>query len=171
MRRKLIAAVSLVALAGAACTQDGRDDPAARTVPRETLLLGTEAGPLVVEVPSGSVLFDRPGTVASLGGSWLLSATWSEGSTLLRTVDGADALPASSVRLDGALDVRVVSESGGAVALMDPLPEGWDPEVPLPRSRTPIVVADPTRATETRTYDLRGNFEPEAFSTDDRRLF
>jgi hypothetical protein len=140
-------------------------------VPRETLLLGTEAGPLVVQVPSGSVLFDRPGTVSSLGGSWLLSAAPSGGSTLLRTVDGADAEPASTVRLDGTLDVRVVAESGGAVALMDPLPDDWDPQVPLPRSRTPIVVADPTGAAETRTYDLRGNFEPEAFSTDDRRLF
>ena len=87
------------------------------------------------------------------------------------TVDGADAEPASTVRLDGTLDVRVVAESGGAVALMDPLPDGWDPEVPLPRSRTPIVVADPTGAAQTRTYDLRGNFEPEAFSTDDRQLF
>jgi hypothetical protein len=109
--------------------------------------------------------------VASLGGSWLLSASPSEGSTLLSIVDGADAEAASTVRLDGTLDVRVVAESGGAVALMDPLPDGWDPEVPLPRSRTPIVVADPTGATETRTYDLRGNFEPEAFSTDDRQLF
>ena len=140
-------------------------------MPRETLLLSTQAGPLVVQVPSGSVLFDRPGTVASLGGSWLLSATPSAGSTLLETVDGADAEPASDVRLDGTLDVRVVSESGAAVALMDPLPDGWDPEVPLPRSRTSIVVADPTGAGQPRTYDLRGNYEPEAFSTDDRQLF
>ena len=147
------------------------DDAANRPVPRETLLLSTQAGPLVVQVPSGSVLFDRPGTVASLGGSWLLSATPSAGSTLLETVDGADAEPASDVRLDGTLDVRVVSESGAAVALTDPLPDGWDPEVPLPRSRTPIVVADPTGAEQPRTYDLRGNFEPEAFSTDDRQLF
>ena len=171
MRRKLIVALCVAALAGAACTQNVQDGAAGETVPRETLLLGTEAGPLVVQVPSGSVLFDRPGTVASLDGSWLLSATPSEGSTLLRTVDGADAEPASTLRLDGDLDVRVVAESGEAVALMDPLPDGWDPEVPLPRSRTPIVVADPTGAAETRTYDLRGNFEPEAFSTDDRQLF
>jgi len=101
----------------------------------------------------------------------LLSAATSEGSTVLQTVDASEAEPASTVRLDGTLDVRVVAESGGAVALMDPLPDGWDPEVPLPRSSTPIVVADPTGATQTRTYDLRGNFEPEAFSTDDRRLF
>jgi hypothetical protein len=171
MLRKLVVALSVVALGAAACTSDTPDGSASQPVPAETLLLGTEAGPLVVQVPSGSVLFDRPGTVASLGGSWLLSATPSAGSTLLSIVDGADAEAASTVRLDGTLDVRVVAESGGAVALMDPLPDGWDPEVPLPRSRTPIVVADPTGATETRTYDLRGNFEPEAFSTDDRQLF
>jgi len=171
MLRKLVVALSVAALGTAACTHETGDGKASQPVPRETLLLGTEAGPLVVQVPSGSVLFDRPGAVASLGGSWLLSATPSAGSTLLSIVDGADAGAASTVRLDGTLDVRVVAESGGAVALMDPLPEGWDPEVPLPRSRTPIVVADPTGVMEPRTYDLRGNFEPEAFSTDDRRLF
>ncbi len=171
MSRKLIVALSVAALAGAACTQDVQDGAAGRSVPRETLLLGTQAGPLVVQVPSGSVLFERPGTVASLGGSWLLSATPSEGSTLLEAVDGADAGPASTIRVDGSLDVRVVSETGAAVALMDPLPAGWDPQVPLPRSRTSVVVADPTGVRPTRTYDLRGNFEPEAFSTDDRRLF
>jgi hypothetical protein len=171
MPRKLMMALSVAALGVPACTQGAPDDAANRPVPRETLLLTTEAGPLVVQIPSGSVLFDRPGTVASLGGSWLLSATPSAGSTLLETVDGADAEPASNVSLDGTLDVRVVSESGSAVALTDPLPDGWDPEVPLPRSRTPIVVADPTGAGQPRTYDLRGNFEPEAFSTDDRQLF
>ena len=170
MLRKLMATVSVAALGLAACTK-APDDSANRPVPPETLLLSTQAGPLVVQVPSGSVLFERPGTVASLGGSLLLSATPSAGSTLLETVDGADAEPASDVRLDGTLDVRVVSESGAGVALMDPLPDGWDPEVPLPRSRTSIVVADPTGAEEPRTYDLRGNFEPEAFSTDDRQLF
>lgn len=171
MLRKLMVPLSVVALGLAACTQGVPDGAGDRPVPRETLLLSTQAGPLVVQIPSGSVLFDRPRTVASLGGSWLLSATLSAGSTLLETVDGADAESASDVSLDGTLDVRVVSESGAAVALTDPLPDGWDPEVPLARSRTPIVVADPTGAEQPRTYDLRGNFEPEAFSTDDRQLF
>ena len=167
---KLVVAVAVAALVCGACTGDVRGG-GADPIPRETLLLGTQAGPLVVQIPSGSVLFDRPGTVASLGGSWLLSATRSEGSTQLQAVDGADATPTSTIRLDGALDVRVVSETGGAVALMDPLPAGWDPQVPVPRSRTSVIVADPTGAEPTRTYDLRGNFEPEAFSTDDQRLF
>ncbi|HSD49277.1 MAG TPA: hypothetical protein VLE71_05535, partial [Actinomycetota bacterium] len=172
MRGKLVVAVAVASLVGAACTADVRGEGGgADPIPPETLLLGTQAGPLVVQIPSGSVLFERPGTVASLGGSWLLSATRAGGSTVLEAVDGADATPTSTIRLSGAFDARVVSETGGAVALMDPLPAGWDPRVPLPRSRTSIAVADPTGAVRTRTYDLRGNFEPEAFSTDDRRLF
>ena len=50
-------------------------------------------------------------------------------------------------------------------------PKGWDPATPLPRSRTTIVIADPSGRQAPRTYDLRGNYEPEAFSTDDRNLF
>ena len=101
-----------------------------------------------------------PGAVASLGGSWLSSATRAAGSTLLQTVDGSDAEPASAVRLDGSLDVRVVSESGGSVALMDPLPDGWDPEVPLPRSRTQIVVADPTGSPRPAPTTCAGTSSP-----------
>jgi hypothetical protein len=38
------------------------------------------------------------------------------------------------------------------------------------RNRTRIVVARPDGG-RLRTFDLRGDFEPEAFSTDDRKLF
>ena len=67
MRKRLVVGLSLVALAGAACTDgalgDGADnDP----VPRETLLLGTQAGPIVVEIPSGSMLFERKPALNSL---------------------------------------------------------------------------------------------------------
>src|SRR4029450_10923290 len=133
--RKLVVALSVLSLGAAACTQDTQEGRASQPVPRETLLLGTEAGPLVVQVPSGSVLFERPGggggaacpvlretllrgpeagplvvqvpsgsvlferpgAVASLGGSWLLSATPSAGSTLLQTVDGAGGAPARTL--------------------------------------------------------------------------
>jgi hypothetical protein len=65
----------------------------------------------------------------------------------------------------------VVSETGRAVALVEPLPNGWDSSVPVPRAHTTIVVADPNGRRPPVTYDLRGNYEPEAFSTDDHRLF
>jgi hypothetical protein len=54
---------------------------------------------------------------------------------------------------------------------MEPIPAGWDPAVPLPRERTTIVVADPAGERELMTFDLRGNYEPEAFSSDDERLY
>jgi hypothetical protein len=180
MRVKLVVAVSALVLLGAACTGSGSpppelggagvDDPN-QSLLAESLLLGTEAGPLVVRVPDGSVLFEGPDAVASIGGAWVISATASAGSTLLDELDGATGVVSSTSSVPGTLDVRVVSESGRAVALTEPLPEGWDPAVPLPRARTTIVVADPTGARETMTFDLRGNFEPEAFSTDDGELF
>jgi hypothetical protein len=54
---------------------------------------------------------------------------------------------------------------------MGPLPDGVDPWTPVPRARTTIVVADPSGARPSRTYHLRGNYEPEAFSVEDSRLF
>jgi len=176
MRVKLLVTVSVLALVGTACTGSSAPGavgqaPEEPTVPSETLLLGTGSGPLVVEIPAGSVTFEEPGAVASLGGEWVLSTEDSEGSTLLHTRDVASGEIVGATEVPGELDARVVSESGRAVALMDPLPKGWDPFVPLPRATTTIVVADPTGSTEPRTFDLVGNFEPEAFSAADDALF
>ena len=180
MRVKLLVTVSVLALVAAGCT--GSTAPGASTdvpgsfgspgtVPSETLLLGTGSGPLLIQVPAGSVLFEQPGSVASLGGEWVLSTEEQDGATMLATRDAATGEVVSSTRVPGDLDVRIVSESGRAVALMDPLPDGWDPFVPLPRATTTIVVADPTGASRPRTFDLVGNYEPEAFSAADDALF
>jgi len=180
MRVRLIVAVSVLVILAVACTGSGSPPPElgdagnqapSQSLLTESLLLGTTDGPLVVRVPDGSVLFGRPGAVASLGGAWVLSTSVTAGSTLLTERDGATGELVSTARLTGALEVGVVSESGRAVALTEPLPEGWDPQVPLPRARTSIIVADPTGAHEPMTFDLRGNFVPEAFSTDDGALF
>jgi hypothetical protein len=174
MRVKLLVTVSAIALVSAACTGSVGSPRGAvgdATIPNETLLLGTEAGPLVVSVPEGAVRFEREGSVASLGGGWVLSAWGGEGSTSLLTRDDATGETFSTDGLPGGLDARVVSESGRAVALTEPLPAGWDPQVPLPRSSTTIVVADPTGERDPMTFDLPGNYEPEAFSSDDERLF
>jgi hypothetical protein len=175
MRLRLLVTVSVLAMFAAACTGETsapeRDGAADGAVAPDTLLLGTASGPLVVNVPAGSIVFDQPGAVASLGGSWVLSATASSDSTALRTVDEATGEIVSTTRVPGTLDPRIVSESGRAVAMMEPLPKGWEPGVPLPRARTMIVVADPTGQRATQTFDLRGNYEPEAFSTDDGSLF
>ncbi|MGQ0668936.1 MAG: YncE family protein, partial [Actinomycetota bacterium] len=178
MRTKLFIIFPAIALALAACTQDAtfRPNPAPPgttngSVPPDVLLLGTENGPVAVSVATGSVLFEGIGAVASPDGSRLYSASSDGLYTLLETLDPATGSVLSSTRIGGDLDVRAVSGSGRAVALMEPLPEGVDQWTPVPRSHTTIVVADPTGADEPRRYHLEGNFEPEAFSTSDSQLF
>ena len=174
MRVRLLVTMTVLALLAAACTGSvapGTPDANGRTPVEETLLLGTPGGPLLVRVPAGSVLFDGSGAVSSLGGSWVLSAAASDGTTLLETHEGSTGRILSTTTVPGELEARIVSESGRAVAMMEPLPEGWDPAVPFPRARTRIVVADPTGERETISLNLRGNFEPEAFSTNDDQLF
>lgn len=175
MRLKLVVVISALVFAAVACTGDtspgSNPGSAGGSVPPETLLLGTDSGPLAVRVPTGSVLFEHAGAVAGPDGSLVFSASSHGRSTTLRTIEGTTGEVVSTTRIPGHLDVRVMSASGRGVALMNPLPDGWDPQTPIPRSHTTIVVADPTGAREPRTYELTGNFEPEAFSTDDRRLF
>ena len=69
---------------------------------------------------------------------------------IVRDVATEDQL--SSTTLRGDLAIRVASDSGNAVALMAPLPDGVDPWTPVPRARTTIVVADPSGARASRTY-------------------
>lgn len=174
MRPRLLIIVATVVLAAAACTENtSRPDlyrPKDQVLP-ETLLLSTDSGPLAVRVPTGSVLFERAGAVASPNGSLVFSAKSHGPSTALETLDGATGEVVSDTKVSGDLQVSVASGSGRVVALIEPLPEGWDPATPYPRSRTTIVIADPSGDRAPRTYDLRGNFEPEAFSTNDRQLF
>jgi hypothetical protein len=174
MRVRLLVTVSVLALLTAACTGSiapGTPEANGRIPVEETLLLGTPDGPLLVRAPVGSVLFDGPGAVSSLGGAWVLSTAASDGTTLLEAHDGTTGRILSTATIPGELEARIVSESGRAVAMMEPLPEGWDPAVPFPRARTRIVVADPTGERQTISLNLRGNFEPEAFSTNDDQLF
>jgi hypothetical protein len=160
MRPKLLIIVVAAALAAAACTQNPTGtglDRAKDPVLPETQLLGTDAGPLAVHVPTGSVLFERAGAVATPDGSLVFSPTSHGRSTTLETLDGATGEVVSDTKVAGDFRVSVASGSGDAVALTEPLPKGWDPATPLPRSRTTIVVADPSGSQAPRTYDLRGN--------------
>jgi len=174
MRLKLVIVMAVV-VGAAACTggAEPSSNPGASdgSVPPETLLLGTDSGPLAVRVPAGSVVFDRAGAVASPDGSLVFAASSLGRATVLQTIEGTTGEVVSRTRIPGDLEVRVVSGSGRRVALMAPLPDGWDPSTPIPRSHTTIVVADPAGTRGPRSYELSGNFEPEAFSTDNRRLF
>lgn len=172
MRTKSPILLSLLGLVLSACSSSA--PPAANgpaTVPPEILMLGTANGPMTVEVPAGSVLFRRDGALVSPDGRRVYSVSLTGERSVLETADAVSGESLSTVSVEGPHDLSVVSASGGAAALVDPLPKGWEPGVPVPRARTTIVIADPTGQREPLTFDLEGNYEPEAFSTDDSKLF
>jgi outer membrane protein assembly factor BamB len=178
MRAKPLTLVPAIALALAACTvevaRQGGEPPhsAADSSLASDVLLVTAGGDSVALNPAtGDVLFQIAAAVPGADGTRLYSALADGGETVLRTLDAATGEVLSSTPLRGRLEVRVVSASGRSVALMQPLPQGLDAWTPIPRSRTQIIVSDPTGDREPRRYDLKGNYEPEAFSSDDSRLF
>jgi hypothetical protein len=176
VRAKPSILVAAIALALAACTHEpGRSNapPDARSAgaPVDVLIVGTDRGPLAVDATTGSIVVDPDGGVVGADGSRLFVASSDGRATLLETRDARTGEAIWTTRFRGVLDVRVVSASGRAAALMEPLAEGLDPWTPTPRRRTTIVVADPAGGREPVRHRLRGNFEPEAFSTDDGRLF
>lgn len=171
MRTRFLIVISVVVLATGACGASRNGSDRSRTIRPETLLLATGEGPLSLRAPSGAVVFERAGGVPSPDGSLVFSTSQVGGATRLDAADARTGGIFESSRVPGHLAVRAVSESGDEVALMAPLPLGWDPWTPRPRSGTTIVVADPSGTLEPKTFHLSGNFEPEAFSTDDGRLF
>jgi WD40 repeat protein len=167
--RTLVVTATLVVLV--ACTRGATGAALPVTTSRDVLLLDTTRGSVVVDTNAGSVLADDPGAVVAPDGSRLYSATTDGRATTVETRDALDGRLLSRATFPGKLDVRSTSISGRAIAMMAPLAENHDPWVPLPRSRTRIVVAHPDAPTRARTYRLTGNYEPEAFSVDDSRLF
>lgn len=159
----------VLALILASCTTQGRSGPS--RPPDSAVLLGSTAGVTSLDPRDGRVLFDAQG-VPTLGDwSMIFRTTLSEESTILEARHSASGEAGSTVEIPGALSVRVASRDGSRVALMRPLPAGATPWVPEPRASTLIVVADPTGGSEPIRFQLKGNFEPEAFSTDATKLY
>ena len=136
------------------------------------------AAPPSAEPPTGVVFFDAAEgiTVADVGGAVLstdatvANPDWSRlyavrGPQLV-TFDPTTNRELATVAVPAGRTARVVSTSGRSVALTE-----HRTAHPEPRQRTRIVVADPAGARPARTLDLAGNFDPEAFSTDDAYLF
>jgi len=159
----------LVALILASCAGEGRVE--SPQPPERVVLLGSTAGVVSLDPRTGSVLFDGAGVPALGDWSMLFRTTFSEGNTILEARHSATGEVGSSVSIPGELSVRVASQDGSRVALMEPLPTGASPWIPEARASTQIVVADSTTGREPMTFQLKGNFEPEAFSTDEEKLY
>jgi hypothetical protein len=119
-----------------------------------------------VDLSTGEQAFEASRAVISPDGSWL----YSERQRKVSMLDSATGARLGRVRMAEHLEPRVASTSGRLLALAEPHEAGATPWLPAGRRRSEIAVVS-TGDGATRTYNLRGNFEIEAFSTDDRQLF
>jgi hypothetical protein len=168
--RSLLPALLLIIAGTTACSSVGERDPQSSGSP-DLLVVDSGHGVTALRAGDGSIAFEAPAELAMPGRSELVSARIDGGDTVVTALDPATGEPSSTARLHGELAVRVVSADGSRVALMAPPAEGQESWAPVPRSSTAIVVADAAVTEVPQRYRLRGNFEPEAFSSDGGHLF
>lgn len=154
----------IVVLAAAGCAAPAEPDSRDVRLPDEMLYVDTGTGLAAVEVRSGEVTESPGDTVFAAG----FSRVFQTSHTSLRELDPDSLTRLEAISLDRRLVARAASPA--LVALMPPGPEGDDPYSPMSRSTTELVVADVSSGAS-RAYELDGNFEPEAFSTNDRLLY
>ena len=131
----------------------------------EFLLVTTDDGIGVVDASTGELRFDLVGAVAAPDWSELYRAQSDGTVTRVERIDPASGEVASGTTVDGDLRIQVVSPDG-RIALMPATPDGaW-----VPRTMTHLAILD-TSSGEMQRFSIPGNLEPEAFSTDARRLF
>ena len=126
--------------------------------PSGVSLLDTDAGRVLTRVRDGVRSRD-----------WVFQARLTPTGTSVVAVD-ARGQGVWQRDLDGDLAVRVASTDGSRLALLPFDAARVDPYHPAGRLTTALTVL-PTDGGEPRTYELDGNFEPEAFSTSGRSLF
>ncbi|MPZ70505.1 MAG: hypothetical protein GEU71_13410 [Actinobacteria bacterium] len=164
LRRKFVVALCALLLLGA-CAEGERP-----SVAREDLVfVRSDSGLAVLQVAGGGAgtLYARDGGVPTADWSTVISADSQEvAGTHLVALDPASREERWSLDVPGNHGVTVVSHDGNAAAL-SPYRQLHYSEG---RARTRLIVANGETG-EMKDFDLAGNFEPEAFSTDLSSLF
>lgn len=135
--------------------------------PADLLLVTTSEGLELIST-SGEVVATIPNGVASSDSSILVSSEARDGTTVLRRFDRAGRV-LTKATVSGRFAPLVISPSGDLVAIGEAATPASSPYLPAGRTTTNLGVVD--AGGRTRAFHLRGNFEPEAFSTADDELY
>ena len=143
---------------------------AARRQTGDLVLVGTGDGLAALDWATGRLVYRAPHAVAAPDGSRLVATTGTGEARSLDVLDARTGARQGSVPVPASVAASVVSTDGRLVALAPPRPDtaGWQP---TGRERTQLVITDLSGAVAPRVFDLDGNYEPDAFSTDDKHLF
>jgi hypothetical protein len=139
------------------------------TEPRDVLMLGHQGGLARLDTADGRVTRHPPGSITSPDGATVVEARHVTDSTGVEAVAVATGEELWSVTIDGTFEPRVAAIDSEWVALGPPREPPNETGYPAGRASTTIVVA--AADGEVGRYELAGNIEPEAFSTDGSALF
>ncbi len=156
-------------LAFAACIPAARAGTPAAAGDR--LFIGTNTGIRAIDPSKGTIAFNAGQAIALPDWSALVRSTSSKDTSRVTLLDAKTGAARFDQKLAGDLEVRVVSADGRKAALMPPRPANSNPYAPVGRERTTIVVADVQTGGEPRRIEVPGNYEPEAFSSDNQAIF
>lgn len=168
--RKLAAAVAIAGVMLGGWAQPGAE-PQPQPPSGDVLFLRTGRGITLIRTNTEEIAQRFPNAVPSVDWTAVVRAVPVVGAnphgTETRVISlDLDAHELWSQDIRGTLEVKVASAGGRLAALGPPSGSAGYPEG---RSSTPLVIAgDPAGPT---TIELRGNYEPEAFSTDGESLF
>jgi outer membrane protein assembly factor BamB len=171
MARSTLVLMSVCALIVGACGPSTRDDDrdggisTEAILDSETIYVDTGEGIAAIDTASGKGRWDAPRAFPSPRFDRFFSV---DGSSLVN-LDPETGRARTEMTVPPGLAASVVSFDGRAVALTART-STEAPYRPSERSSTLIVVARPNQS-RYRTYRFDGNFEPEAFSTNERKLF
>ena len=124
-----------------------------------------------LEVASGRIVLDAPYAIPTADWSRIFSADLDGVTSRIVVDDVVSGATRELARPAGNLVPRVVSRSGRLVALASPRATEADRWSPVPRTTTELATLELEGGTQRlRRFSLAGNYEPEAFTTDDGTL-
>ena len=167
--RVFVSLAALVALA-ACSTATPLELAVAPREPSHFLFYRTAHRLKALELATGRTVFGASNAVVDPSWSRVFAASGEE-KGVLTTLNARSGARLSRTGVPAFVRPSVVSGSGKLVAFTEPRSEGATPWLPDGRRHTNLVIVDPNGEARPRTLRLDGNLEPEAFSTDDERLF
>ena len=169
MKVRQVALGLIVALGAASCAPAAGETEASAT-PKE--LLYVEAGwhTSALDAATGNLIMSSRDLAIPHDWSSVFAAAPGGTGTSISVLDPGSAAKRGAVALPGILELTVAAADGEKVALATPRGEGATAWLPDGRAVTDVAVLDPSTG-KRDDYRLKGNFEPEAFSTDGRELF
>lgn len=163
-RFKIAVSIVVVAVLAAAC---GAAEPAADVVGGDLLFISARGGGIaVVEHGESAPRFSARNSTPSADWETVVKSRWRGNTTKLIAFDPSESVTRWEAVIGDTQRVKIVSGDGTLVAT-SPVQER---SFLRGRRMTTLTIAGSSRP-EPRRYELKGNFEPEAFSTDGSSLF